>query len=401
MSTLKRSPADFAFLGGTPAFADLLPVGQLYFPSWERYEAAMRGIFERGWFTNHGPLAQTFERRFAELVQVRNAVTVTNATLGLVMGAKALGLSGTVVVPSFTFVATAQAMTWAGLDVVFADVDPETHQLTPATLEPVLDDDVSAVLAVNLWGGTCGPSALEALCAERDLTLLFDSAHGTGVSVDGRPLGGHGALEVFSFHATKTLSATEGGCVCTDDDELAARLRNIRSSYGAGEPVAVEVTGNGRFSEAQAAIALLSLEDLPANVANNAMLHAAYVDSLADIDGIDVVAPTGATESTYPYLVAQVDEEAFGISRDALVGLLAAENVVARRYFRPGVHRLPPYRDVPRNRALRLPATEHLARTLVQLPIGALVDLSAVEQICSLLDAAHRFAPRLHVEEAA
>ncbi len=229
VSALKRVPTDFAFHGGTPAFDHPLPVGQLHFPSWERYEAAMRDIFERGWFTNHGPLAQELERRFAELTQVCNAVTVTNATLGLVMGAKALGLTGRLVVPSFTFVATVQAMTWAGLEVVFADVDPDTHQLTPATVAPVLDDDVCAVLAVNLWGGTCGPDALEALCTARGLTLFFDSAHDTGVSVGGRPLGGHGALEVFSFHATKALSATEGGYVCTDDD-LAARLRNIRSS---------------------------------------------------------------------------------------------------------------------------------------------------------------------------
>jgi dTDP-4-amino-4,6-dideoxygalactose transaminase len=401
MSTLKQVPNDFALLGGSPAFDHPLPVGQLYFPSWERYEAAMRGIFERGWFTNHGPLAQELEQRFAELTQVRNAVTVTNATLGLVMGAKALGLTGKVVVPSFTFVATAQAMTWAGLEVVFADVDPETHQLTPATLAPVLDDDVCGVLAVNLWGGTCGPGALEELCAERGLTLFFDSAHGTGVSVGGRPLGGHGSLEVFSFHATKTLSATEGGCVCTDDDDLAARLRNIRSSYGAGTPVAVEVTGNGRFSEAQAAIALLNLDDLPANVANNTRLHAAYTEGLSGIDGIRVVAPTGADESTHPYLVAEVDEPSFGMSRDALVGLLAAENVVARRYFRPGVHRLPPYRDDPRNGALRLPATEHLARTLVQLPIGALVDLGSVERICTLVEAAHRLSGHLLAREAA
>ncbi len=107
------------------------------------------------------------------------------------------------------------------------------------------------------------------------------------------------------------------------------------------------MTGNGRFSEAQAAIALLNLDDLPANVANNARLHAAYADGLSGIDGIRVVAPTGADESMCPYLVAEVDETAFGMSRDALVGLLAAENVIARRYFRPGVHRLPPTATTP------------------------------------------------------
>jgi dTDP-4-amino-4,6-dideoxygalactose transaminase len=190
-----------ACLGGPPAFAEPLPVGQLYFPAWERYEEAMSGIFARGWYTNHGPLAQEFEERLARFFGVRHAIVVTNATVGLIMAMRCLGLQGTVIVPAFTFVASAQAISWAGLQVRFCDVDPDTHQVTPETVAAVLDPTVSAILAVNLWGGSCRPARMESFARRRGLALIFDSAHGVGVRADGARLGRFGDAEVFSFHA--------------------------------------------------------------------------------------------------------------------------------------------------------------------------------------------------------
>src|SRR5579863_7043144 len=142
--SVSGSERTLAALGGEPAFATPLPVGQLYFPSWERYERAMKGIFERGWYTNHGPLAQEFEERLARFFGVKHAIVVTNATVGLLMALKCLDLEGKVVVPGFTFIASAQAVTWAGLEVEFCDVDPVTQQVTPATLTAAIDGDVSA-----------------------------------------------------------------------------------------------------------------------------------------------------------------------------------------------------------------------------------------------------------------
>ncbi len=375
-----------ACLGGTPAFDAVLPVGQLYFPSWERYTRAMTGIFDRGWYSNHGPLARELEERLASFFGVRHAMVVSNATVGLIMGLKCLGVEGKVLVPGFTFVATGQAVTWAGMEVRFGDVDPDTHQITAESAAAALDDDVRAVLAVNLWGGTCNPPAIETFARDHGLKLIFDSAHGAGVRTGGVLLGGFGDAEVFSFHATKVLSATEGGCVCTNDDQFAARLRNMRSSYGTGPPTPVPLTGNGRFSEAQAAIALMNLEDFEANRHHNHDIWSIYREALKEIPGLRLLVPAHTDHSNYSYAVVEVDETEYGVSRDALVDTLAAENVLARRYFSPGVHRTPPYVTEQRP---SLPVTEMLSETLLQLPIGALVGEDDAAVIGRLLSRVH------------
>ncbi len=375
--------ARLACLGGEPAFERPIPVGQLYFPSWDRYEQAMSGIFERGWYTNHGPLARELEQRLAAFFGVKHAVVVTNATVGLMMALKCLGLAGKVLVPGFTFVASAQAVTWAGLDVEFCDVDPVTHQVTEETLTAALDADVSAILAVNLWGGTCRPTEIAAFAREHGLKLVFDSAHGVGVSCDGVSLGGFGDAEVFSFHATKVLSATEGGCVCTNDDELAAKLRNMRSSYGSGTPAQVPLTSNGRFSEAQAAVALMSLDDFAANRGRNERIHGLYRQGLDGIAGLSLVIPADTDHSNYQYAVVDVDEDAYGLSRDTLLKALRAEQVIVRRYFHPGVHRTVPYSAEPGR--WQLPVTDRLCTRLLQLPIGALVSDEDSLQVVELV----------------
>lgn len=382
----------FALLGGTPAFSKSLPVGQLYFPSWDRYEAAMRGIFERRWYTNQGPLTQQLEEKLQEFFGVKHAICVTNATIGLMMAAEALELSGKVLMPSFTFIASAQSLAWANVEPVFCDVDPESHQIAIDKLDALLDDHVSGIMGVHLWGSACNPDHLEKYAQSRGLKLYFDSAHAFGCEINNKKVAQFGSLEVFSFHATKILNATEGGCVCTNDDLLAARLRNIRSSYGAGKPVPVVKTSNGRMSEAQAAIALLSLEDFSGNRQKNESLFRMYKERLAPIRGLKLVEPSGVTLSNHQYVVCEVDDAAFGLSRDELLTVLKAENVNARRYFYPGTHRTIGFRENLSQIIERLPVTEQLCKSCIQLPIGARVDGVDVNAICEIIDETRRHA---------
>ena len=259
---MKRGPEDFALVGGTREFLSDLPVGQLYFPSWERYEAAIRDILERQYYTNHGPLVRELETRLESFLGVRNAVTVTNATLGLYLVALALELKGKVLMPAFTFVATAQAFLLAGVEPVFCEVDPISHHMTPDTAEAALEDGVAAVCAVNLWGGSADVPGLTRWARSQGLPLVFDSAHAFGVERSDGRVGRFGRAEVFSFHATKVMSATEGGCICTDDDDLAERIRNMRSNYGIRRAMSVPLIVQARMSEGQAAVGLASLDQL-------------------------------------------------------------------------------------------------------------------------------------------
>jgi dTDP-4-amino-4,6-dideoxygalactose transaminase len=383
---------DFAFFGEAPEFERPLPIGQLYFPSWDRYEAAFRGIFERQYYTNQGPLTDQLEEKLQNFLGVKHVICVANATIGLMMAAEAMHLTGRVILPAFTFIASAQSLSWTGLKPVFCDIDPSTQQLAVNQVASLIDSDVSAIMGVNLWGGSCNPRELSDLAAANGIDLYFDSAHAFGCKVDDIRIGNFGQMEVFSFHATKILSATEGGCISTNDDYLAARLRNIRSSYGAGHPVEVTKTSNGRMSEAQAAIALMSLEDFSANQKNNQMLFRHYEKHIEHIPGLRVVEPSGVSFSNYQYMVCIVDESRFGISRDQLLALVKAENINARRYFYPGAHRTVPYAEQFPGYVNQLPNTDQICASCIQLPIGALVSLEAVKRICDVLSRIQRNA---------
>lgn len=389
------STPSFALFGLSPTFDKALPIGQLYFPSWERYETSFRGIFARQYYTEYGPLNQELEQKLQQFLGVKHAICVTNATIGLMMVADAMGLSGKVILPAFTFIASAQSLSWAGLEPVFCDVNLDTHQIDLDKIGALIDKDVSAIMGVHLWGGACDPKALAELAETHRLQLYFDAAHAFGCEVDGVCIGNFGRAEVFSFHATKILCATEGGCICTNDDELAARLRTMRSSAGAGNPVEVTKTVNGRMSEAQAAIALMSLEDFPVNQQNNQTLYRLYEAQLAPIPGLHLVKPTGVSFSNHQYVVCQVDEREFGLSRDLLIVLLKAENVIARRYFYPGLHRSIPYLQELPQFLESLPNSDSLSASCIQLPIGALVSTQSVERICDILSRAHRAAPAI------
>lgn len=379
-----RCLEDLAFYGAQPEWPTPLPVGQVYLPSWERFETAFNGIFERRHFTNHGPLVRELDARFAAHLGVRHAISVTNATVALMVAAKALNLSGKVIIPAFTFPATAQAMTWAGLTPVFCDVDPHTHTLSAALVEPLITDDTSAVLGVHLWGRACDPDGLGELCARKNIVLFYDAAHAIDCTHHGKSIGGLGRLEVFSFHATKIINGAEGGCLTTNDDDVANCIRTVRNFHVSESFAPVPLRINGKMSEAQAAMALLGLESLPEYIAHNRSLYNRYQRRTSTWPHLSLVEPVAGERNNYQYCVLRVSDDSI-LRRDMLFSLLRAENVLARRYFQPGLHRTPPYGSFSSPSA-NLPVTDTLCSSLLQLPQGAAVTLEDVDRICDLID---------------
>lgn len=386
---------DFALFGAKPKFDKPLPVGQLYFPSWTRYESAFRGIFDRQYYNNNGPLHEELEEKLQKFLGVKHTICVSNATFGLMMLVDAMELSGKVILPGFTFIASAQSLSWSGIEPVFCDVNFDSHQIAIDQIDSLIDEKVSAIMGVNLWGGSCDPKTLSQLAEARGLQLYFDSAHAFGCTVDDLSIANFGRAEVFSFHATKILNATEGGCICTNDDDLAAHLRSIRPSYGWKNPVSVVRVANARMSEGQAAIALMSLEDFHSNRNNNERLFRLYEEQLNAIPGVYLLKPPGVSFSNYQYVVCSVDECEFGLSRDLLIDVLKAENVIARRYFYPGLHRSIPYAQELPQYLDCLPITDKLCSSVIQFPIGALVRPQAVERICDILLRAHKYSSEI------
>lgn len=378
---MKQRVEDLALFGGQPAFLQNVLVGRPSIGDRARFFDRLDWALSNRWLSNGGPLVQEFEGRIAELAGVRNCVATCNATVGMQLLLRGLGLHGQVIVPSLTFVATAQAVSWIGLEPVFCDVDPETGCLDPAAVEAAITPGTTGIIGVHLWGRTGGLTELEKLADANDLQLVFDAAHALGCTAGGRAVGGFGAAEVFSFHATKVVNSFEGGAIVTDDDELARRLRAMQNFGFESSGVAVHVGTNAKMSEASAAMGLTSLDAFDEVVRHNAGTYELYATELAGVRGLRLVEFDTRERNNFQYVVVLVDPAAEGLERDALVEVLRAENVVAQKYFSPGVHRMPAYRCVP---GPDLPVTDRLAAQVVALPTGPAVSREDVRRICDI-----------------
>ena len=387
---MKQRVDELALLGGPPAFRQTLHVGQPNLGERERFLARIADILERRWLTNNGRYVQEFESRVADRVGAKHCVATSSGTVALEIAIRALGLGGEVIVPSLTFVATAHALQWSGITPVFADVDPDRMVLAPESVERLITPRTSGIIGVHLFGTPCDTDALGALAARRGLRILYDAAHAFGCAHRGRMIGAFGDAEVFSFHATKAVHAGEGGAIATNDDALASAMRLMRN-FGFSGPDSVVALGiNGKMSELAAAMGLTTLESADEIFAANRRNYDGYLRGLTGLAGIAVSPIDGRESHNYHYVVLRVREQEAGISRDALLDVLTAENVRARRYFFPGVHRMEPYQRLFPDAGRHLPVTERLTGELLCLPTGTAVGAADVLAICELI----RFAAR-------
>ena len=382
---LKESVDDLAIFGGTPAFAENLHVGRPNIGDRGRLLGRVNDILDRNWLTNNGPYVQELERRVADFVGVKHCIATCNGTVALELATRALGLTGEVILPSFTFIATAHSLQWQEITPVFADVDPVTHTLDPSRVERMITPRTSGMIGVHLWGRGCNVEALTEIAHRRNLTLLFDAAHAFACSHSGRMIGGFGDAEVFSFHATKFFNTFEGGAVVTNNDELARKIRLMKNFGFSGLDNVIYIGTNGKMSEVSAAMGLTSLESIGDFITINRRNYHTYREKLREVPGIKLFAYDETEWSNYQYIVLEIDETQTGLGRDALLQILRAENVLARRYFHPGCHRMEPYRSFFPHAGLVLPVTEKLTQSVLQLPTGASVASDEIATVCEII----------------
>jgi dTDP-4-amino-4,6-dideoxygalactose transaminase len=356
-------------------------VGRPNLGSREKLHRLVDQMLDRIWLSNDGPLVREFEQRVAAIAGVTHCVAMCNATIALEIATRAAGITGEVIIPAYTFVATAHALQWQGITPVFCDIDPVTHNIDPACIERLITPKTSAIIGVHMWGKPCLVEDLTMIAERHGLTLMFDAAHGFGCSHAGRAIGGFGLAEVFSFHATKFVNCAEGGAVVTNNDELAAKMRLMRNFGFSGYDNVIYVGTNGKMNELSAAMGLTSLDSMPRIVETNRNNYAAYWDALRDLPGVALIAYDETQAQNYQYVVLDIEPAKCPLTRDQLVQVLHAHNVLARRYFFPGVHRMEPYRSYYPNADLLLPVTEGVVRRVMVLPTGTAVSPRDVEQI--------------------
>lgn len=326
-------------------------------PCRETFDAYLDEIWQSHRLTNHGPLVERLEEQLAVYLKVKHCILTCNATMALMLLAKALGLTGEVIVPSFTFVATASAFAWMGLKPIFADGE---HHVDPDHVASLVNSRTSAIVGVHTWGQVCNVHRLAEIASRHGLALIFDAAHCLG-SPSWRNVAAYGP-EVLSLHATKICSAAEGGAILTNDDSLAQAVREASNFCFVDYDEVIGIGINGKMSELHAAFGLASLEKLPETLRVNDLNYGLYRQHL------DVK----QWHSNNHYVVSEVER------RDELLSFLWKRRFRVRRYFYPGIHRF--------YGSERLPKTEELVERVMQFPTGTNVSPADIVRLCRLVE---------------
>lgn len=342
-------------------------------------------ILDRRWLTNNGPMVQEFEKKIAETLCVKHVIAMCNATAAIEVACRALDLKGEVIVPSFTFIATAHALQWQEITPVFCDIDPATHNIDPGKIDRLITPRTSGIIGVHVWGRACETEAIEDVARKRGIKVMFDASHGFGCTKGGRLLGTLGECEIFSFHATKFINSLEGGVVTTNNSDLAHRIR-MMTNFGFTDYDRVEYLGiNGKMNEISAAMGLTNLEAMDEIIEINRRNYNEYGIGLFGVPGISLVDYGLVEQSNYQYVVIDVDPEESALPRDEIIASLHKQNIMARRYFWPGCHNMEPYRSLQPNAGLVLPETERIAARVIVLPTGQAMDMKSVKRVCNAI----------------
>lgn len=343
-------------------------VTQPYLPPLDEFLVHVRQIWDSRILTNGGPLHRRLEAELCERLGVEHLALFANGTLALLAALRVLGLSGQVITTPYTFVATAHALRWSGLEPVFVDIDPRTLNLDPARIEAAITPQTTAIMPVHCYGTPCDTAAIAEVAGRHGLKVVYDAAHAFGVRDAGGSLLRHGDASVLSFHATKVFSTFEGGAVVCRDAETLACLRRLRN-FGFVDEVTVDALGiNGKMPEIAAALGLAQLGHVDAALARRGAIAEAYRAALADLPGLRCLAPAVAATANHGYFPVFVGDD-FPMPRDALYQVLRDAGIHARRYFYPLVTDFPMYAGLPSAAPANLPVAARTAAQVICLPI--------------------------------
>jgi perosamine synthetase len=340
---------------------------------------------ESGWISSAGKYIELFEARFAEFCGVKHAVACCNGTIALHLALVALGVrqGDEVIVPTLTFIATANAVTYCGAKPVFVDSEPETWNLDPARVEAEITPRTKGIIAVHLYGHPAKMDELKEIARRHKLFLLEDAAEAHGAIYKGKTIGSIGDAAAFSFYANKIITTGEGGMVVTDDDALAERARLLRGQgMDPKRRYWFPIIGyNYRMMNLPAAIGLAQLEKIDEQLEARKRVAALYRENLQDVDGLTRQNEQSWARHVY-WMFNVVLEPGVWAQRDDVMEILSRQGIETRPVFYP-MHSLPPYIDSAR--AGKFPVAEHLARNGISLPTWAGLKSDDIDYICNAL----------------
>jgi dTDP-4-amino-4,6-dideoxygalactose transaminase len=337
-----------------------------HFPKLAEFADEFDQALAAGAVTNQGPQVAALEAELTDYLGVPTlAFSSGQAALMAMLAASGVACRE-VIVPSFTFCASPHAVVWAGGKPVFADINPKTLTLDPEDVERRITPNTAAILGVCVYGIACDYAALADVAHRHGLKLLYDSAPAFGTRVDGRPIGGFGAAQIFSFHATKAFCTMEGGAFSTADGELFTKAEALRN-FGQRNGRAWGAAGfNGKMPEVAAMIGRRQLRTFETARRRRLYVAGRYRAGLEGLPGLTMAKAPLNQEPIWLYFPIRLDPAGFGLSRDEAAAALAADNILCRKYFDQPCHEMPAYEG---QTGYRLPVTEQWTSATLALPV--------------------------------
>lgn len=360
-------------------------VTQPVMPDLDRFVVELEKIWQTKILTNGGPLHQKFEEELCEYLEVEYISLFSNATIALITALKVLGLSGEIITTPYSFVATANAITWNNIKPVFVDVDPVTFNIDPSRIVEAITSKTTAILPVHCYGIPCNVEEIDRIAKNYDLKVVYDAAHAFGVKCHCGSLLTHGDLSVVSFHATKVFNTFEGGAIVSKDYSTKLLIDKFKN-FGFEDEVTVGSAGiNGKMSEINAAFGSLQLQNIDRVIERRQQIYKSYHDAFRKVVGITCIDYSGVLRANYSYFMIMIDSD-YTCSRDELYNKLKNHGIYARRYFYPLITEFPMYSGLPSAAKCNLPVANEIAEKVLCLPIYP--DLSHEDQmrVISIID---------------
>jgi dTDP-4-amino-4,6-dideoxygalactose transaminase len=373
-----------AILGGEPAFSKRIPIIR---PNYDKYSKEimkeLETIINSNMVSNVNNYVKKFEEKISDYLKVEHVIAVNSCTIGMILAFQALNIRNKeVIIPSFSFSATAHMLYWNNCTPVFVDVDPNSWNLDPSKIEEKINDKTAAIMAVHLYGNPANINELERITTENNLELLFDAAHSLGSKYNGKHPSEYGHVHSYSMSPTKLLSTIEGGLITTNDNELAEELK-ISRNYGNRSDYTCKLPGlNARMSELYAAVGLSMVDCLDDFVRNRNEYASIFMEELKDIPGVQLQTIRNEDISAYKDFSIVIDENLFGLNRNEIAEALLQEGISTKFYFYPPIHQLEAYKNYSTE---DLEKTEYISKNVLSLPIYNFMEIDTVLKICKAI----------------
>lgn len=353
----------------------MITVTKTYLPPFERYEKLIKEAYDNGWVTNNGQLVQRLEKELKEYLQVSNLFFCSNGTITLQIAIKVLGITGEVITTPFSYVATTNSILWEGCIPVFADIDESNFCIDPKLIEDKITTKTTAILATHVYGLPCNIEGIQEIADKHNLKVIYDAAHAFGSKYRSKSLLAYGDISSCSFHATKLFHTVEGGCLITENADIARSIYLARQ-FGHVYDDYFSVGINAKNSEFHAAMGLAVLPDLSTLINKRKEIDALYRANL-NLSKIRTIQYPAELEPNYAYfpIVFESEEVLLKVKAE-----LEQNQIFPRRYFFPSLNKLPfiSYQACP--------VSESLASRVLCLPVFYELTEEVLKSICNIVN---------------